>query len=788
MQRIALLILCLAAISCDKKVVQSVDVPVEEAFTEEALTEDVLANAGLVCSGSLQLPTGAGLLAEDLQVLSSLGEVTPNAAGKFNIPMAEGTNPQFVVAIDSETDHSLLLGYMDPAQGEHVHLSCESTALGLAFLNPLMMGTTTEQRREFIDEIRAHPNFSFLVAAVEATFQADPQHTLDYTAHPALYEQAAAISVAVWQDMAAAGKLLAPAETQEDNVCEEDKQLNLWIADTPNNTIVFCNPKAAWYVAEIQGENHFDALVEIRAKQSAYTLEFKRGILPFDWGGTPPEPTPYELPIDGVVSFLMNKGYDYHSFPDLNRFMAWDDPYGRASWLNIAQFVTHVLSLLIELTPLPIGPEAPIKFMVDFAHLLHLGDDESVNVLNAMRAVSEPVDRFGVLVDVMKDSTVLAKSSAYLKEKGRLRGEGKQLNNKHIAKLGGIFKNNIKPTLNAVAKIRKVSVQVIKEFIKKVGWPFNALNTMLPFFFDVLTAEQEIAAQFKHIEGDMLPVTLRDPPAPLREEKTFDLLGDAALEMVRVEPGTFWMGEPNSNGNEVPQHLVTISKAFWLGKHEITQDQWYAVMGTTPWAGQSHVESGSSYPATYISWEAAQEFIARLNEAAGARRYRLPTEAEWEYACRAGTTTRWSSGNDLSDLADYGWYNSASYGRYTANTTASPQRVSLKRANAWGLHDMHGNVAEWVQDWYDFDYYNFSPVVDPQGALCGRSLTAASSEVVPSMTSRSRGQRVAGITRPPPAMPTLASAWYGLKRQNLLKSRTNCQCGRLSYQGVRSWR
>ena len=691
MQRIALLILCLAAISCDKKVVQSVDVPVEEAFTEEALTEDVLANAGLVCSGSLQLPTGAGLLAEDLQVLSSFGAVTPNAAGKFNIPMAEGTNPQFVVAIDSETDHSLLLGYMDPAQGEHVHLSCESTALGLAFLNPLMMGTTAEQRREFITEIRAHPNFSLLVEAIEATFQADPQHTLDYTAHPELYEQAAAISVAVWQDMAAAGKLLAPAETQEDHVCEEDKQLNLWIADIPNNNIVFCNPKAAWYVAEIQGEDDFDALVEIKAKQSAYTLEFKVGIPPFDWGGTPPEPTPYELPIDGVVSFLMNKGYDYHSFPDLNRFMAWDDPYGRASWLNIAQFVIHVLSLLIELTPLPIGPEAPIKFMVGFAHLLHLGDDESVNVLNAMRTVSEPVDRFGVLVDVMTDSTVLAKSSAYLKEKGRLRGEGKQLNNKHIAKLGGIFKNNIKPTLNAVTKVSKLSIQVIKEFIKKVGWPLNALNTMLPFFFDVLTAEQEIAAQFEHIEGAMIPVTLRDPPAPLWEEETFELLGDAAMEMVRVEPGTFWMGEPDGTPDEVPSHLVTISKAFWLGKHEVTQGQWETVMGTRPWAGQSNVESGSSYPATYISWEAAQEFIARLNERAGEQRYRLPTEAEWEYACRAGTTTRWSFGDELSDLAD--------------------------GANPWGLHDMHEQVAEWVQDWYDPDYYNFSPVVDPQGPL-----------------------------------------------------------------------
>ena len=150
--------------------------------------------------------------------------------------------------------------------------------------------------------------------AVEATFQADPQHVLDYTAHPELYEQAAEISVDVWQEMAA-GKLLAPAEAQEDNVCEENKQANLWIADIPNNNIVFCNPKAAWYVAEIQGEDDFDEFVEIRAKQTAFNL----GLNPFDWKGTPPEPTPYELPIDGVISFLMNKGYDYHSLPNHNK-------------------------------------------------------------------------------------------------------------------------------------------------------------------------------------------------------------------------------------------------------------------------------------------------------------------------------------------------------------------------------------------------------------------------------------------------------------------------------------
>ena len=219
MQRIALLVLCLAAISCDKKVVKSVDVPVEDVAVEEALTEDVLAQAGLVCSGSLQLPTSAGLLAEDLQVYSLYDEATPNTAGAFSISMTESTNPQFVVAIDPATDNSLLLGYVDPLQSDQVHLSCASTAVGLAFLSPLMLGTTAEQRSEFIHGIKTHPNFSLLVAAVEATLQADPQHMLDGETHPALYEQAAAIAVEVWQDMAAAGKLLAPEEAQADNIC-----------------------------------------------------------------------------------------------------------------------------------------------------------------------------------------------------------------------------------------------------------------------------------------------------------------------------------------------------------------------------------------------------------------------------------------------------------------------------------------------------------------------------------------------------------------------------------------
>ena len=203
------------------------------------------------------------------------------------------------------------------------------------------------------------------------------------------------------------------------------------------------------------------------------------------------------------------------------------------------------------------------------------------------------------------------------------------------------------------------------------------------------------------------------------DEQVFTLPGGASVEMVYIEPGTFDMGSPSSEerreNDEGPVHEVKISKGFYLGKYEVTQGQWEAVMGTTPWRGKDNVRSGSDYPAVYVSWEDAQEFIGRLNSAAGSEVYRLPTEAEWEYACRAGTTTRWSFGDDESQLTHYAWY--------TANAWAVGEkyghRVGTKRANAWGLYDMHGNLWEWVHDWYGEDYYRVSPLVDPLGPSTG---------------------------------------------------------------------
>ncbi|MFH1574819.1 MAG: formylglycine-generating enzyme family protein [Acidobacteriota bacterium] len=136
-------------------------------------------------------------------------------------------------------------------------------------------------------------------------------------------------------------------------------------------------------------------------------------------------------------------------------------------------------------------------------------------------------------------------------------------------------------------------------------------------------------------------------------------------------------------------------------------------MGTRPWSGQDYVQENASHPAVYISWEDVQQFIHTLNQSEGRNVYRLPTEAEWEYACRAGTSTRWPFGEDESQLETYAWYgnNAWNIGEKYAHA------VGQKRPNPWGLHDMLGNVYEWCQDWYGS--YSSGSQADPTGATTG---------------------------------------------------------------------
>jgi formylglycine-generating enzyme required for sulfatase activity len=157
--------------------------------------------------------------------------------------------------------------------------------------------------------------------------------------------------------------------------------------------------------------------------------------------------------------------------------------------------------------------------------------------------------------------------------------------------------------------------------------------------------------------------------------------------------------------DEKPAHEVCIGYEFWLGQHEVTQGQWFDVMGANPaHFNQERVgDNWRDYPVERVSWNDVQEFIEKLNAAtvethgrASLQTYRLPSEAEWEYAARAGTTTMYAFGDDVSQLGKYAWYKENSNGR--------PHPVGQKQPNAWGLHDMHGNVWEWVADTWHSNY------------------------------------------------------------------------------------
>jgi hypothetical protein len=182
------------------------------------------------------------------------------------------------------------------------------------------------------------------------------------------------------------------------------------------------------------------------------------------------------------------------------------------------------------------------------------------------------------------------------------------------------------------------------------------------------------------------------------------ITGPYGIEFVTVAAGEFQMGSTNGYSWEQPVHRVIISKSFQLGKYEITQGQWKVIMGSNP----SYFKGDDNLPVEQVSWDDAQAFMAKLNALNDGYRYRLPTEAEWEYACRAGTTGDYGGTGNLDEM---GWYNN--------NSGSKTHAVGTKKANTWGLHDMHGNVWEWVQDWYSSDYYSSSPLTDPPGPTSG---------------------------------------------------------------------
>ncbi len=220
----------------------------------------------------------------------------------------------------------------------------------------------------------------------------------------------------------------------------------------------------------------------------------------------------------------------------------------------------------------------------------------------------------------------------------------------------------------------------------------------------------------------------------IKEERnlTIPLSEKVSLDMIWIEPGSFMMGSPVGElgrDDDETQHRVTLTKGYWLGKYEVTQEQYKAIMGNNP----SKFE-GNNLPVECVSWNDAMEFCRKLTDKLGdtlPRGYKcsLPTEAQWEYACRAGTTSSLNSGKNMTtteddgvcdNLDEVGWY-WMNGGKKNWNGGNNPSTCThpggMKKPNVWGLYDMHGNVCEWCLDWYGD--YPTSAVTDPKGPNSG---------------------------------------------------------------------
>ena len=221
------------------------------------------------------------------------------------------------------------------------------------------------------------------------------------------------------------------------------------------------------------------------------------------------------------------------------------------------------------------------------------------------------------------------------------------------------------------------------------GWPADAPPPAVAPF-DATKAKEHQSAWAKHLG---VPV---------------EITNSIGMTLIYCPPGTFRMGSPGDEkdrSNTEAQVSVTISKGFYLGKYSVTQAEFKAVMGTSPWAGKTCVKEGDNYPATYINWDDAAKFCRKLTarESQAGRLpqgylYVLPTEAQREYACRAGTTTAYSFGGDAHDLGEYAWWGWLGNGNCKREQYA--HRVGQKKANPWGFCDLHGNVCEWCLDYY----------------------------------------------------------------------------------------
>lgn len=227
------------------------------------------------------------------------------------------------------------------------------------------------------------------------------------------------------------------------------------------------------------------------------------------------------------------------------------------------------------------------------------------------------------------------------------------------------------------------------------------------------------------VDSKAVKRALRDSPR-LPKKLSVDLGTKVTMDFVLIPAGSFLMGSNKGPKDERPIHRVVISKPFYLAKHELTQPQWEAIMG--PDKRLANIRKGDNDMAgpnkamNSISWNQCQELLKHLRRKLPGHKFALPTEAQWEYACRAGSETEYSYGDDPAQLGKFAWHeaNMIWPGKPNFKGRTFYHDTGVKEPNRWGLHDMHGGVWEWCADRYDTDYYLNSPLIDPTGSDEGR--------------------------------------------------------------------
>ena len=284
-----------------------------------------------------------------------------------------------------------------------------------------------------------------------------------------------------------------------------------------------------------------------------------------------------------------------------------------------------------------------------------------------------------------------------------------------------IWYRRAQPRLAGVARLKvDTRLEQIAGAGRKTPEPFRGLPLAIAPF-DAMKARDFQARCAKHLRVPVVQTNsigtkfVLIPPGEFEmgstKEEVQRLLDESRREATKwAEKLSHWYVN-HALVAEAPRHHVKITKPFLLGMYEVTQAEYERVMGNNP----SRFKGDPTLPVEMVDWDKAAEFCRKLNELPKEKAarvvYRLPTEAEWEYACRAGTTTRYSFGDDAAGLSQYAWWMESCGGR--------THPVGRLRPNAWGLFDMHGNVSEWCSDWHDASYYAKSPTDDPTGPATG---------------------------------------------------------------------